>query len=236
MKAVGDFIQTVEDELNLKGRPLVTLSYAQSLDGSIARRSGFPMQISGPDSLEVTHYLRSIHDGLLVGINTILSDDPQLTVRGKSGPDPRPIIVDRHLKTPPHAKVLKNPKKPWLCSGMRERKIKTLQFEDLGCRVFKILSDHHRWLSIRDLLSKLHAAGIRKLMVEGGATVIEQFIANSHVDVVVLTIAPVFIGGLNPMKRLVAESSEISDFPKLKTHSIEQLGKDILIWGQFLKP
>jgi riboflavin-specific deaminase-like protein len=236
MKAVGDFIQNAEDELNLQDRPLVTLSYAQSLDGSIARRSGYPMQISGPESLEVTHYLRSIHDGILVGIKTILSDDPQLTARGKSGPDPRPIIIDRYLKTPPNAKVLRHTKKPWLCSGMRERRAKTLQFEELGCRVFNITSDHHRWLSLRDMLTKLHAAGIQRLMIEGGATVIERFIANSLVDVVVLTIAPVFIGGLNPMKRLVTESSEISDFPKLESHSIEKLGNDFVIWGQFSKP
>ena len=236
MKAVADFIHNLESELSLQNRPLVTLSYAQSLDGSIARRSGFPLQFSGQESLEMTHHLRAMHDGILVGINTILSDDPQLTVRGVPGPHPRPIILDRALNTPMNARVLEHPNKPWICAGKRERRGKTAQFHHLGCRVFNIINDNHRWLSIKDMLAQLHAAGIRRLMVEGGATVIERFISTMFVDVVVLTIAPVYVGGLKPLRSVLAESSELGDYPNLTSHTVEKLGNDIVICGQFSKP
>ena len=75
------------------GRPFVTLSYAQSIDGSIARRPGRPLALSGGPSRTMTHRLRSLHDAILVGIGTILADTPRLTVRLVSGNNPRPIIV-----------------------------------------------------------------------------------------------------------------------------------------------
>src|SRR5690606_10285843 len=87
------------------GRPFVTLSYAQSLDGSIAIRSGEPLVLSGPESLCFTHHLRSIHDGILVGIGTVLSDDPQLTVRHCEGESPQPIVLDSQLRIPSTARL-----------------------------------------------------------------------------------------------------------------------------------
>lgn len=70
------------------GRPLVTLTYAQSLDGSIAARPGHPLAISGPASQTFTHALRAVHDAILVGIGTVLADNPALTVRLVPGPHP----------------------------------------------------------------------------------------------------------------------------------------------------
>src|SRR4030095_2122097 len=76
--------------------PCVTLSYAQSLDGSIAGCTGEPLGISGGPALDFTHRLRAMHDAILVGVNTVLTDDPRLTVRRVEGPNPRPIVVDSH--------------------------------------------------------------------------------------------------------------------------------------------
>src|SRR5262252_6368998 len=80
--------------------PCVTLSYAQSLDGSIAGCNGETIGISGGRALDFTHRLRAMHDAILVGVNTVVVDDPLLTVRRVEGPSPRPIIVDSHLRTP----------------------------------------------------------------------------------------------------------------------------------------
>ena len=81
-------------------RPRVTLTYAQSLDGSITARSGAPLSLSGAESLHYTHQLRAAHDAILVGIGTVLSDDPRLDVRLVTGPSPRPIVLDSELRCP----------------------------------------------------------------------------------------------------------------------------------------
>ena len=87
-------------------RPLVSLCYAQSLDGSIAKRRGEPTRISGAESSQLTHSLRAKHDAILVGIETIIADDPRLTVRLVEGPNPQPVILDSHLRTPIYAYAL----------------------------------------------------------------------------------------------------------------------------------
>src|SRR5574341_453241 len=91
------------------GRPLVTLTYAQSLDGSIAARRDARLELSGPQTLRLTHHLRSTHDAILVGIGTVLADDPRLTTRLVEGKNPQPVIVDTHLRIPLTARLLQNP-------------------------------------------------------------------------------------------------------------------------------
>src|SRR5512133_2370683 len=89
-----------------EGRPLVTLSYAQSLDGSLAAQRGTPLALSGPQSMELTHRLRAAQDAILVGIGTVLSDNPRLTVRLVEGSQPQPVILDSHLRFPLNANLL----------------------------------------------------------------------------------------------------------------------------------
>ena len=96
------------------GRPLVTLSYAQSLDGSIADRPGRPLALSGPQAMALTHGLRAAHEAILVGIGTVLADNPRLNVRLVTGPDPQPVVVDSRLRFPPYANLLSNGRSPGL--------------------------------------------------------------------------------------------------------------------------
>jgi riboflavin biosynthesis pyrimidine reductase len=98
-----------------QGRPFVTLAYAQSVDGSISIARGQRSRLSGPESLRFTHALRAGHDGILVGVGTVLTDDPELRVRLVDGPDPQPVIVDTHLRTPVEAKLLaQSGRQPWI--------------------------------------------------------------------------------------------------------------------------
>jgi 3,4-dihydroxy 2-butanone 4-phosphate synthase/GTP cyclohydrolase II len=93
-------------------RPRVTLTYAQSLDGSIAARSGRPLPLSGTESRHYTHQLRAAHDAILVGIGTVLNDDPRLNVRLASGAAPRPIVLDSELRCPIDARCLEVSRRP----------------------------------------------------------------------------------------------------------------------------
>ncbi|MGH9336192.1 MAG: RibD family protein, partial [Vicinamibacteria bacterium] len=90
------------------GRPFVTLAYAQSLDGSIAGEGNRPLSLSCERSQKLTHELRACHDAILVGIGTVLADNPRLIVRLVNGEDPRPIVVDSRLRIPRDARLLKN--------------------------------------------------------------------------------------------------------------------------------
>src|SRR5262245_41131118 len=88
-------------------RPFVTVSYAQSLDGSISDVPGKTLRLSNLQSQTLTHHIRARHDAILVGINTILVDDPRLTVRLAAGEDPVPVILDSFLRLPLNARILR---------------------------------------------------------------------------------------------------------------------------------
>lgn len=89
-------------------RPAVTLAYAQSLDGCIAAARGTPTRLSGAESMRLTHELRARHDAILIGVNTVLADNPQLSTRLVPGPSPRPVVLDSRLRTPPSARLLRD--------------------------------------------------------------------------------------------------------------------------------
>mmetsp|Transcript_34521 Transcript_34521/g.55844 ORF Transcript_34521/g.55844 Transcript_34521/m.55844 type:complete len:147 (+) Transcript_34521:57-497(+) len=88
-----------------QNRPFVTLTYAQSLDGSISAERGSPLLLSGKESMTMTHALRAAHDAILVGVGTLIADDPSLNVRHVNGTNPRPIILDSSLRMPLNRKL-----------------------------------------------------------------------------------------------------------------------------------
>ena len=204
----------------LRGRPFVTLAYAQSVDGSIAIARGLRSALSGPESLRFTHALRARHDGILVGVGTVLADDPELRVRLVDGRDPQPVIVDSHLSTPVEAKLLsQSGRRPWIgtTSGNGQRADRSgaphddgatpeidrrAPIEARGARLFVSEPQANGWVDLAALLRQLHAAGIEHLMVEGGARIITSFLDARLVDYVAVTIAPTFMGGLSAVGEL----------------------------------
>ena len=115
--ALEPLLTGINQHFQEQGRSWVTLSYAQSLDGSIAARRGSPLVLSGSATLEITHHLRSRHAAILVGIGTLLADDPQLTVRLVPGEDPQPVVLDSQLRFPLDARLLQTTKSPWIMAS-----------------------------------------------------------------------------------------------------------------------
>jgi len=210
------------------GRPLVTLSYAQSLDGSIAARRGSPLRLSGPESMAMTHRLRAAHDGILVGIGTVLADDPRLNVRLADGRDPQPVLLDSHLRIPLGARLLSGSCPPWIAALPGADPQKQAQLEGCGARVLGLPPDQDKRISLPALLGCLAELGIGSLMVEGGARVIASFLSQGLVDHLVLTVAPVIVGGL----RAVDLETALPNPPRIIAPGYERLGEDLIVWGK----
>jgi len=226
---VEECLRSAPAHLQRTGRPFVTLSYAQSLDGSIADRPGRPLALSGPQAMALTHSLRAAHEAILVGIGTVLADNPRLNVRLVTGKDPQPVVVDSRLRFPPYANLLKNRRAPLIAASEGADPERQLALEAAGARVLR-LPGSNGWVDLAGLLGQLGSMGINSLMVEGGAQIITSFLASRLVDQVVLTIAPLLVGGLRVVDH--PEHSSRRRFPRLKRLSYQQLGDDLVLRGE----
>jgi 3,4-dihydroxy 2-butanone 4-phosphate synthase/GTP cyclohydrolase II len=208
----------------------VTLSYAQSLDGSITAKRGETLALSGPDSRARTHELRAAHDAILVGIGTLLADDPRLTVRHAEGAHPQPVVLDSALRFPSNAKLLSHPTlRPWVVTTPRADYADETRIEEAGGHVIRVAAGRDGRVDLSAMLDALHGRGVRSLMVEGGAAIITSFLAAELVDRVAITVAPVYVGGLNAV-----ENSRWIDGglrPHLRNPSYERVGCDLVLTG-----
>jgi GTP cyclohydrolase II len=229
MAAINAWLENAQAEVKPVGRPLVTLSYAQSLDGCVTDHKGHPYILSGPEAHVMTHGLRARHDAILVGVGTVIADNPHLTVRHTKGMDPRPVILDTHLRSPMNSRLLeRRTNLPWIACGpnVDEEKVRQLAERDVILLTCKL--NRHNQVDLVDMLSQLYESGIRTLMIEGGAEVITSFIESRLVDLAVITIAPVWLGGLHAL-----ESGTLHGCPlHLDLPQSARLGKDMVFWGR----
>lgn len=207
--------------------PWVTLSYAQSLDGSLTQRRGQPTALSGPETLQLTHQLRAWHQALLVGIDTVLADDPQLTVRLVEGPQPQPVVLDSRLRFPLQARLWEHPRGIWLVTtpqGAAQPQRRVL--EERGARVWVVSSDPQGRVSLPDMLAVLAGQGIATVMVEGGARVITAFLQQRLAHALVVTVVPRVLAGLRvPEGKLPHEV-------RLQESYWQPLGRDVVLWAR----
>lgn len=209
------------------GRPLVTLSYAQSLDGSITARRGSPLSLSGPEAMSFTHHLRANHETILVGIGTVLADDPRLTVRLVEGNNPQPIILDSRLRSPVVANLFHTPGlAPWIATTVPALSERGANLEGKGAKIIRFPPNPQGRVPLPSLLMHLAEQGVRSLMVEGGASVITAFLSQGLVDIVILTIAPILVGGLRAPEKNMQPPLRLQDFGS------ERAGEDLIIWGR----
>lgn len=185
-------------------RPAITVSYAESLDGSLAQNPGEPLRLSGSESLEFTHRLRAAHDAILVGIGTVLADDPRLNVRRAAGRNPLPVVLDSRLRMPPAVRLLDSEGARVLVAGTAGAPAKARgTLEARGATVLVLPSDDGR-VPLRALCRALRARGVKRLLVEGGGQVLTSFFGERLVDHVVITVAPTLVGGEPALFRMGA--------------------------------
>jgi len=212
------------------GLPLVTLKFAQTLDGRIATASGESRWISSEKFQKLAHRLRSINDAVLVGINTVLADDPQLTVRLVKGRNPTRIILDSKLRTPLKSKIVRTcdaaPVIIVTTKGSDSQKAARLR--RLGIEVLEVPSGVSGDIDLKHLLQALGERKISSLLVEGGAKVITSFLSHKLADRVVVAIAPKILGkGIDAVGEL--DITQLRQSLKLNFQKISRAGNDVVI-------
>lgn len=223
------FAEVVSVPAARNGRPFVTLTYAQSLDGSIAARRGEMTLISGPEAMTLTHRIRAAHDAVLIGIGTVLSDDPRLTVRLVDGRNPQPVIVDSQLRFPLSARMMREGVTPWIATTLEADAGRRRVLEQAGIKVLCLPTEQNGRVRLDALLQELSRQGVQSVMVEGGASIITGFL-NSHLaDRLVLTIAPRLLDGLNAVEGLRPNSKLL---PYLPRPTYRALGEDVILFGE----
>ena len=211
------------------GRPFVTLAYAQSVDGSIALEPGRPYALSGPESMRLTHALRAAHDGILIGIGTLLADDPRLTVRLVQGKSPQPVVVDSQLRTPLQARLFNGvpPRAAWIAATDAADEGRRAGLEARGAKVLRVPAWANGWVDLPALMERLSGQGIAHLMVEGGARIITSFLRARLVDYAVVTVTPRFLGGMPALA-----ANERGSLPSLQTWAAHRVGDDLVLSGE----
>ena len=210
-------------------QPYVTMKSATSLDGKIATVAGESKWITSEDARFDAHQYRHLHDAILVGIGTVLADDPALTTRlPQGGKNPIRIILDSSLRTPLQAKVVTDGEAPtWIVTTKHASMKKRQTLKNQGIEMI-VLDDEE--ISIQLLLKELGSRGIMSLFVEGGAEVNGSFIAAKAVNQVIMYMAPKLIGGTDtPTASGGLGIEKLSDALALHIKTIERVGVDLKI-------
>src|SRR3954470_23085900 len=171
-------------------RPRVTIKIAQTLDGRIATRTGQSQWITSEAARALAHELRATHDAVLVGIGTVLQDNPRLTVRLVDGPDPLRVVADSSLRIPLDCHLLAEQPERTICVATEAAPAERCQaVRERGARVILGRQDDGG-LDLEDVLRRLGGLGIRSVMVEGGSGIVTSLLKARLVDRLVVCIAP----------------------------------------------
>jgi 2,5-diamino-6-(ribosylamino)-4(3H)-pyrimidinone 5'-phosphate reductase len=210
-----------------KSNPYVILSAAISIDGKISTRIGDSKLSSKKDSIRL-HKLRSKVDAILIGKNTLLQDDPLLTVRYTKGKNPIRIILDSKGTISKNSKIIKtsNDVPTIIAVSKKISKINLLKLQKLP---IEIIVAGENSINLKLLLKKLSSKKIKTILVEGGGTVNWEFIKNNLFNELLVTLSPFLIGGNDAISFVEGKGfAKISNSPNLKLKSIKRL-KNYLI-------
>lgn len=219
------------------GRPMVTLKLASTLDGRIATATGESQWITGPEARRAAHALRGTHDATLAGIGTVLADNPALTCRipgFRRRPDIR-IVLDSHLRTPPDSILVETAHHTptWIIHRDDADPAHCEAMQQAGIRLLPVPGTPNG-VSIEQALKALGAAGLTRVLVEGGAAVAASLLQSNLVDRIAWFHAPALIGadGLPALQTLGLTA--LTQMPRFQRTAFQTLGPDILT--EFQRP
>ena len=209
-------------------RPIVILSAATSIDGKIATKNGDSKLSSKQDSIRL-HKLRSKVDAILVGKNTVVVDDPLLTVRHTTGKNPTRIILDSNGTISEKSKILKT------CDKIKTiivvtKKISKTNLKKLNKFPIEIIYAGEKSINLKQLLRKLYKKNIKTVLVEGGGTTNWEFIKYDIFDELIITLSPFLIGGIDSVSFVEGQGfSKISKSPNLRLKSMKRLKNHLVL-------
>ena len=227
LRVDGD--QVAEDGAD---RPSLTVHYAQTLDGRIATSTGNSQWISGEHSLRLAHELRAAHDAVMVGVGTVIADNPRLTVRLVAGSQPLRVVVDSTLRVPLDSAVLTDGVAPTLLlttSAAPARRVADVL--KLGASVVVLPADAAGRVDLRASLHELWRRDVRTVLLEGGARMITAAMAGRLVDQLTVCIAPKVVGaGIEAVGNL--DILKLDDAVTFNSAGFRPLGEDIIFEGR----
>ncbi|MBI5201632.1 MAG: bifunctional diaminohydroxyphosphoribosylaminopyrimidine deaminase/5-amino-6-(5-phosphoribosylamino)uracil reductase RibD [Elusimicrobia bacterium] len=210
-----------------KKRPYVILKAAASLDGRVATAKGESKWITSPAARREGHKIRAQVDAILVGIGTVLADDPALTAHG-AGRNPLRVVLDRRLRIPAKAKALDGSAATVVFSSLRDRRGEGPR---RGTALVRRVPETKSGLDLHKVLSALLEMGVGSVLVEGGPKVHTSFLEAGLVDEIRLFVAPKLLGGEHAPAWLGGKGFPLKKAPELKNFSVRKVGPDFLLQG-----
>lgn len=216
-------------------RPFVTLKAASTLDGKIATHSLDSKWITSEEARHDVHLLRSENQAILVGVDTVIADDPELTARIPNGRNPIRLVLDSSLRIPLDAKVVADGKaETWVFTSQNADPKKKAALERLGVSVFE--TNGATQTDVADVVRILGEKSVSSLFIEGGGTVNAAFLENGLVDKAVIYFAPKLVGGKNAPTFLEGSGFDLmKDAVDLEHGEFTKIGKDFKFTGYPVK-
>jgi 2,5-diamino-6-(ribosylamino)-4(3H)-pyrimidinone 5'-phosphate reductase len=213
-----------------KGRPWIVLNFAMSADGKLALADGAPVDISSPEDMLRVHRLRASCDAILVGVGTVVTDDPKLYVSPKRVPEPPSpikVVIDGSGRTPPNARFLSTPGQAVVATvGPSAERLR----EELGDRARVLECGNGPRVDLHILMDHLNGMGVCRLIVEGGSDTLWSFLSEGLVDEYSVYVGPMVIGGRGAPSAAGGQgAADLDQVLHLELLSVERMGEGLWI-------
>lgn len=214
------------------GRPFVTMKYAMTLDGKIACRTGLSKWITGESARQHVQYERLRHMAIMVGVGTVIADNPMLNCRLENGRNPLRIVCDTNLRIPPECNIVRTAYEiPTIIATCSDDTEKISQYENYGCRIMRVKKSGNH-IDLNDLINKIGNEKIDSILLEGGGELNYSALEAGIVNKIQAYIAPKIFGGEGAKTAVLGAGVESPDEAYIiKRTEIKRIGEDFLIEG-----
>jgi diaminohydroxyphosphoribosylaminopyrimidine deaminase / 5-amino-6-(5-phosphoribosylamino)uracil reductase len=220
-----------------KSRPMLTLKMAASLDGKTATKTGESQWITGPDARLRVQSMRSRHDLVMVGIGTVLADDPRLNCRIAGGRDPIRLVVDSNLRIPDGATIFESSKSAplWIATLKKNSPERIKELTQRGVLLIQCQETSDGRVDLLDMMEQLGRLEITSVLSEAGGILSDALLQASVVDRLALFLAPKLIGGQEAPGLLKGAGIEkLAQAEKIENLAVTMVGSDLLLEGEIV--